>query len=71
MKVRRFIDGHGDAARTVEVIEFKLWSKPEALTDLAHHLGLFKNPLAGSLDECRRALAHLAGVSEEELPPSD
>jgi phage terminase small subunit len=42
MKVRRYVEGRGDDAREVEVTEFALWSKPEALARAAQHLGLLK-----------------------------
>lgn len=43
VKVRRYTEGHGDAAREVEVTEFKLWDKLNALEKLARHLGLLKD----------------------------
>lgn len=39
LKVRRHAEGHGEAARDVEVIEFKLWDKVAALDKLLRHLG--------------------------------
>jgi phage terminase small subunit len=42
VKVRRYVEGKGDAAQEVELVEFKLWSKLEALAKLGQHLGLFK-----------------------------
>lgn len=44
-KVRRHLDGHGESAREVEVTEFKLWDKLNALEKLARHLGLLKDQL--------------------------
>lgn len=41
IKLRRQIEGKGDDAREVEVLEFRLWSKPEALRDLGRHKKLF------------------------------
>jgi phage terminase small subunit len=41
MKVKRYVEGHGDDARDVEVIEFKFWDKVTALLKLGQHLGLF------------------------------
>jgi phage terminase small subunit len=43
VKVRRYVEGKGEAARTVEVVEFKLWPKPDALEKLGRHLGLLKD----------------------------
>jgi len=40
VKVRRYVEGKGDAAKTVEVIEFKLWDKPAAVTKAMQHLGM-------------------------------
>jgi phage terminase small subunit len=42
VKVRRVVEGRGEAAQTVEIIEFKLWDKLSALDKLAKHLGLLK-----------------------------
>lgn len=43
VKVKRYTEGHGDDAREVEVTEFRLWSKTDALEKLARHLGLLKD----------------------------
>ncbi len=40
MKVKRHLEGSGDDARMVEVVEFKLWDKLSALDKLARHLGI-------------------------------
>lgn len=45
VKVRRHTEGHGDDAREVEVTEFRLWDKLNALEKLAKHLGLLKEKL--------------------------
>lgn len=42
VKVRRYTEGKGDAAREVEVTEFRLWDKLSALDKLMRHLGLLK-----------------------------
>lgn len=44
VRVRRRMEGTGDDAREVEVIEFKMSDKLAALRDLGRHLGLFKEP---------------------------
>jgi phage terminase small subunit len=41
IKVQRHIEGRNEDARTVEVTEFKLWSKDASLEKLAKHLGLW------------------------------
>jgi phage terminase small subunit len=43
VKVKRYLEGKGEHAKEVEVTEFKLWSKIDALEKLAKHLGLFKD----------------------------
>lgn len=43
VKVRRVVEGKGDEAQEVELIEFKLWSKPQGLQDVAKHQGLLKD----------------------------
>ena len=40
MKVKRYMEGHGEDAVEVEVTEFKLWSKESGLEKLAKHLNL-------------------------------
>lgn len=45
IKVRRYVEGRGAGARTVEVVEFKLWSKPDGLKQEGQHLGLLKDRL--------------------------
>lgn len=46
VKVKRHIEGRGEDAREVEVIEFKLHDKLNALEKLARHLGLLKDDAA-------------------------
>lgn len=46
IKVRRVVEGKGEDAHTVEVVEFKLWDKVAALDKLARHLGLLGDTLA-------------------------
>ena len=45
VKVKRYMEGHGDNAREVEVTEFKLWGKLESLRDAAKALEMFKDRL--------------------------
>lgn len=40
VKVKRYVEGGGEDARTVEIVEFKLWSKDAALARLASHHGI-------------------------------
>ena len=42
IKVRRTLEGSEADAREVEVTEFRLWSKSDALEKLCKHLGLYK-----------------------------
>ena len=46
IKVKRHLEGKGDDAREVEIIEFKLWSPGAKLRDLLQHLGLLRAPEA-------------------------
>jgi phage terminase small subunit len=41
MKVKHYVEGQGDTARLVEIVEFKLWNKPAAIEKLGRHLGLW------------------------------
>jgi phage terminase small subunit len=43
VKVKRYVEGKGEDAKSVEIIEFKLWSKPDALEKAGRHLGLLKD----------------------------
>lgn len=43
IKVRRYTEGRGDNAREVEVTEFKLWNKLDALRLALQRRGLLKN----------------------------
>jgi phage terminase small subunit len=45
VKVKRYVEGDGDSARTVEILEFKLWDKPGVLRDAAKARELFKEKL--------------------------
>jgi phage terminase small subunit len=47
VKVKRHIEGTGQSAREVEVLEFKLWPKNDALDKLMRHLGLLKDGILG------------------------
>jgi phage terminase small subunit len=40
VKIKRVIEGTGDFAQEVEVIEFKLWDKPGSITKAMQHLGM-------------------------------
>ena len=42
IKVKRYVEGSGEEARTVEIIEFKFCDKLAALIKLGQHLGMFK-----------------------------
>lgn len=42
VKVKRYLEGSGDTAREVELIEFGLWPKVPALQQLREHMGLVK-----------------------------
>jgi hypothetical protein len=39
--VKRYCEGKGDAAREVELVEFKLWPKLQALELLGRYLAMF------------------------------
>ena len=41
MRTKRYFEGHGDDAREVEIIEFKLADKLAALVKYGQHLGMF------------------------------
>ena len=49
VKVRRYIEGKGEDAREVELIEFRLWSKPEMLVARLKALGELNKPVSDIL----------------------
>ena len=63
VKVKRHLEGSGDDAHEVEVIEFKLWDKMTALDKLARHLGLLKE--AGT--QVNLTIQSVAGVDEAKV----
>lgn len=80
IKVKRHVEGQGEDARVVEVIEFKLCDKIAALRELALHLPGFRAPTQisatiGDIDAAiARELARVAGESKGAIPgetPSD
>ena len=77
VKVSRYREGRGDDARTVEVTEFKMWSKLEALKMLGQHLGLFKQTDSRDLTDADidRRIADLerrmAEAARGEATPAD
>ena len=42
MKVRRYVEGKGEDARIVEIIEFKFWDKQTATDQITRHFGYYK-----------------------------
>ena len=48
VKVKGYAEGVDRAAQEVEVLEFKFWSKTDALEKLGRHLGLFDRNGAGA-----------------------
>jgi phage terminase small subunit len=71
VKVRRVVEGKGDEAQEVELIEFKLWSKPQGLQDVAKHQGLLKDGelvLTGQVDVSHGFdLSKLSGEQLDQL----
>lgn len=63
VKVRRVLKGKGKQARTVEITEFRLWSKPHALDKSGQHLGLFKDAASGP----QVSIQVLVGVDEAKV----
>lgn len=63
VKIRRVTVGEGDTVRTEANVEFRLWSKVEALDKLARHTGVY--PEKGAAGEEEAPL-----YDTEEPPPS-
>lgn len=80
VKVKRRVEGRGAAARTVQVLEFKLWDKGAALEKLGRRLGLFPHKIdvdSDAIDDAidrelarvaARGQAAAAGAPEGEGP---
>lgn len=68
MKTRRYLEGHGDDARTVEVTEFKFWDKRAALADLMRHLGLFLPDVSLPLNHAALTDDQLQRIANGEHP---
>ena len=66
VKVRRVLEGRGEDARPVEVIEFRLWPKIEAIRTLREHMGLDRSV---TLAEIAKRLERQAEVLATMLPP--
>lgn len=49
IKVKRFVEGKRDEARTVETVEFKFWSKDVALDKLGRYLHMWTNEGGGDV----------------------
>lgn len=43
LKVKRYLEGHGEDAKEVEMLEFKMIDKLQALVKYGQHLGMFKD----------------------------
>lgn len=46
IKVKRYVEGKGESARQVEVVELKFVDKLEALSKCMRHLGLYKDRIS-------------------------
>jgi phage terminase small subunit len=67
IKIKREVEGVGDKAREVEVIEFKRWNKNKALEDLAKHLGILKEKVEVSGEVKVNHGFDLSKLSADEL----
>lgn len=48
--VESYMEGHGEEARPVKKVKFKLSDKRSALVDLGKHLGMFPTQVTGKID---------------------
>ncbi len=69
VKVKRYLEGHGDDVREVEVTEFKFWPKTQALELLGKHLALFATA-EGAAPEALTALLALLSRRTAVVVPS-
>ncbi len=65
MKVRRYTEGHGEAAREVEVTEFRLWDKLSALRTLAQLLGMLDQPGGDVTVNAEKIVVDIPGNSRD------
>lgn len=72
--VEDYVDGHGEDARDVKRVKFKLADKRAALVDLGRHLGMFKDriELSGNLNvldsEVATDIARIFGLAPAAGP---
>jgi phage terminase small subunit len=69
VRVRRYTEGRGEHAREVEIIEFRLWPKMEALRTLIQSLGMLqeKTPIEEMIDAIRQVKPALADHARRML----
>jgi phage terminase small subunit len=71
IKVKRYVEGPAkddEEPNVVEVMEFKLWPKPQALELLARHLGMLKDRATPSEGEVNVGLTIVFGADLSHYP---
>lgn len=69
LTVKRYVEGHGDDARDVELLEFKMLDKLQALIKYGQHLGMFKTKFAHSSTDGEPIQIQQIEICGPEGPP--
>ena len=64
--VESYMEGHGDDARPVKRVKFKLSDKRAALVDLGKHLGMFPSQISGKIEHAHKHSHEHRSVSETD-----
>ncbi len=72
VKVKRSVEGKGDDAQKIEIMEFKLWDKPGVLRDAAKARELFKEKVEVSWPGGKPVeVIEIVRPAPKALPPSE
>jgi phage terminase small subunit len=69
LTVKRYVEGHGDDARDVELLEFKMLDKLQALIKYGQHLGMFNTKFAHSSTDGEPIQIQQIEICGPEGPP--
>jgi phage terminase small subunit len=70
VKVKKYVEGKGDDAQPVEIVEFKLWDKISALEKLGKYLGLWRDVVVIKQVEFERYV-HAFSAAIAQFVPAD
>ncbi len=70
IKVKRSVEGFGDDASPVEVIEFRFWDKPSTLVQLGKHTGVLLDKLKVEGDVTLKIVEEIVDGRTDKNDPS-